>query len=268
MKNNGVNKLASNHLSKRTDGRVCESVDDPTEEFEKDNLFVHGVGKRYKCDQCDQDFSRKGSLKEHIRTKHQIVQKLVCPICHWESSNSIYLKKHIKRMHQVKTIPCGKCSQMFATVGMLNSHKKQVHVSKSFECDQCNKKYKTQTSLNAHIRSIHEKTIPCDVCTQMFSTVGMLQVHKKQVHVLKSFECDQCKKGYNTERTLKGHKEAVHENKKNWFCKACPYSSYTKTNFKMHMRIHTGEKPYQCNKCLAQFRQQTQLHRHKSNCTS
>ena len=84
----------------RRNGRVCDSVDDPTfstmeelnKTFQQDitirkkrfkhlcticdyatnlagsltlHLVVHGIGDRYKCGQCAKDFSHKSSLTAH-----------------------------------------------------------------------------------------------------------------------------------------------------------------------------------------------------------
>ena len=259
----------------RNSGRVCDSVDDPTfattdelnKTFQQDiatrkqtwkhlchicdfatnhkstltgHLIVHGIGERYKCDQCDKDYSKKDTLKFHIESQHETVQKLHCQICQKGFSNKKSLNGHTKEIHEEKALPCDECSQIFGTVGSLNKHKKTVHVLNSFKCPQCNKKCKTQGNLNRHIRSIHEK---------------------------ENFSCNLCDYSTTQQGNLSGHVESVHENKKNFFCKACPFSCYHKGDFVRHMRIHTGEKPFQCNKCLARFSLKQSLQRHQNICT-
>ena len=274
--NKWLKELTKNRAgAKRKTGRVCDSVDDPTfattEELNTifqieianrkqtweflctvcdfatntkqsltSHLIVHGVGEQFKCDQCNKHFSRKETLKKHIQVQHEASIKLQCQICPQEFPNKALLKSHMQ-IHEAKTIPCDKCSKMFVTVSRLKYHQKTVHGLTLFKCQQCNKRFKTVSYLNSHKRSIHDKDeFNCNLCDYIACRMG----------------------------DLKTHTETVHEEKKNWFCQGCPYSCYSKAQFISHMRIHTGEKPFQCNKCFIRYPRLQSLQKHKVNCTS
>ena len=202
------------------------------------HLTVHGIGKPFKCEKCDKDFSQKANWKKHLKTHDQTASQFSCDICQRKFAQKVCLKQHTIRMHGKKTISCDQCSKMFPSVGYLNTHKKNVHVFNSFKCSQCDKKYKTKDRLVLHIKSIHEeKNFPCDLCDHVASQKG----------------------------NLVKHKDMVHEKKKNWFCKACSFSSYHKHPFVQHMTIHTGEKPFKCTQCLTRFNEKSSLERHKKS---
>jgi len=169
------------------------------------HFVFHMVGDRFKCDECDKDFSTKSNLRTHMKS-HESSETHKCNQCGKILKRYRSLQTHILNSHSEKRLKCDDCERMFATIAFLNQHKRRVHVLKLVKCDQCNFQCKTNSQLKPHINQVHNGVLSkCDLCD--------FQGHKSN---------------------LKIHKESVHEKKKNWFCKTCTFSTYHKRSFIEH----------------------------------
>ena len=168
------------------------------------HFVFHMVGDRFKC---DKDFSTKSNLRTHMKSHEAETYK--CSQCGKIFKTDKNLKLHISNNHSEKRLKCDECERMFATMSRLNNHKKAFHALKSFECDQCEYRSSMNSSLQRHINEVHN---------------GVL------------YKCELCD-FQGQKSNLKIHIESVHENKKNWYCKACTFSTYYKRSFIEHTNV-------------------------------
>lgn len=81
------------------------------------------------------------------------------------------------------------------------------------------------------------------------------------------FVCDHpgCNDGFNTRFSLKRHLK-THSGEKPFQCDKCPKTFAEKSTLVRHLRIHTGEKPFRCSwdGCTRSFSDRTNVKRHES----
>ncbi|XP_026324782.1 zinc finger protein 578-like isoform X2 [Hyposmocoma kahamanoa] len=137
---------------------------------------------------------------------------------------------------------------------------KKTPKSKQFTCSPCDMNFPSKEKLLAHRRERQCMRRACELCGQLVLSITqhMRHIHKQSV----LHKCPTCGKEFTVVARLRNHM-LIHTNIFNFFCDLCPYKCKHKYYLVMHMRTHTGEKPYKCPECPATFVNPSNLNKHK-----
>ncbi|XP_063543021.1 zinc finger protein 91-like isoform X1 [Cydia strobilella] len=239
----------------------------------------HSASHHRHCPHCGKTFKRQVSWRKHIATVHGRV-RVTCAYCEKSYANRDVLKAHMIVRHPTevsagevtKSHVCQECGMAFKAPSQLKIHSVKHSLSRDYYCVECDKSFKSASILKHHLKtasthvSYTELPLACEHCDKRFAIRRDLERHTNRVHLnIKPFQCDRCEKAYVNAWSLNEHRRLVHEGFKRplkYPCPMCDKVFDRNQILKGHIRTHTGERPYQCSRCPAQFTQASILGTH------
>ncbi len=207
----------------------------------------------FKCEFCENSFTEKRSLTQHVRSAHLNVT-FPCEIC-----QKTFTRKSSRQQHQI----------------VCQGRQQRAPEAPSHTCDICGKTFSLATNANQHRRAVHEKVkFDCGKCDKSFVRNAEKARHESSCTGPVTYSCDVCGNSMRTLRELQFHQKMKHKKEYSHarpnISKAPVSGSSTdvpKRGLKRRLNStrasdRSGPSSYGCRRCTAKFPNRKDLHAH------
>lgn len=262
---------------------ICGKTYKWLESLRKHEKYAHEEERVHKCDECPKSYKYPETLTEHKKTHSNSVINLRCRLCLKVFSSKDALKQHTATHDDKRPYVCEICGKTYKWSANWKHHVRNAHgEERKYKCDICPKSYKYPATLSQHKRThaVVKNRWRCSLCLKGFTRESAFKQHTVKHGNLKPYDCIVCDRSYRWHRDLRNHMIREHEvtvleernepvdetqpkRERTFQCAICDKTFFTKANLKVHLIVHTGLKPYNCNDCTKSYRHRRSLIAHE-----
>ncbi|MEQ2207110.1 hypothetical protein XENOCAPTIV_007462 [Xenoophorus captivus] len=250
----------------------------------------HTKEEECRCGVCAESLESSDGLKQHLQTHRDSCR--TCNLCGKKFPSIRAMETHVRLHTGEKPFNCHLCAKSFSQKGNMVTHQRTHMEEKcskdfcntippeqdmntnngqmAFECKVCGTGFLTSSELRWHTRTHNQPnerskrrkpsltpSHSCKVCGNSFHNKGNLLRHTETHLNHPDLLCGVCGERAESSESLQLHIQSHRE-----ISKVCDICGDNFRDMEIHMRTHTGQKPFRCKECCKDFPRKSSLERH------